>query len=151
MQNPLIFSLCAFLMLMTVLSWVGYRIFYKPGRFLKQLGTPVINNEAGRTASSNESQPEGSTVVTFLQQLGSKMPSSGPEAANLKAELLRAGYRSDQAAPVFYGIRILSTLAMLGLTFAMQSKIGSNPSMSVAVVVFGDGCKRSLPVSTARD
>ena len=137
MQNPVIFSICAFLMLMTVLSWVSYRIVLKPGKFLKQLGTPVINNEVGRTASPNESQPEGSTVVTFLQQLGSKMPSSGPEAANLKAELLRAGYRSEQAAPVFYGVRILSTLAMLGLTFAMQSKIGSNPSMGVAVVVFG--------------
>src|SRR6185503_17271982 len=76
-------------------------------------------------------------LLTFLQQLGSKMPSSGADTANLRATLLRAGYRSEQAAPVFYGLRILTTLAMLGLTFVMMSKMTDNPSMSIALVLFG--------------
>ena len=45
MEHPIILCICAFLMLMVLLTWVGYRIFYKPGKFLKQLGTPVITVE----------------------------------------------------------------------------------------------------------
>ena len=139
MQSPIIFSATAFLMLMVLISWLGYRFFYKPGKFLKQLGTPVIVDAEVVTdgAGTGELEGGGSTIVTFLQHLGSKVPSSGQDAANLKEQLLRAGYRSEQAAPVFYGIRILSTLMMLALTFAMQSKMPPNPSLAVLLIVFG--------------
>ncbi len=146
MQSPLIFTVVAFLMLMVFLTWGGYRIFYKPGKFLKQLGRPVITNDAKAAIITEAAETEGnSTLVTFLQQIGSKMPSSGAEAATLRATLLRAGYRSEQAAPVFYGIRILSTLAMLGMSLAMQGKMPQNAAMSVALVVFGCGLGWVLP------
>ena len=48
------------------------------------------------------------SIVTFLQQIGSKMPSSGADAATLRTILLQAGFRSEKATPVFYGVRILS-------------------------------------------
>jgi tight adherence protein C len=136
MENPIIFAACAFLMLMVIISWVGYRIFYKPGKFLKQLGNPVIVSDA-KSKLATDGSGDGVTLVTFLQQIGSKIPASSQDAANLKVELLRAGYRGEQAVPVFYGVRILATLAMLGLSFLMQSKMPPNPSMSVALVVFG--------------
>ena len=37
MNHPLMLSMCAFLMVMVAIAGVGYRIFYKPGKFLKQL------------------------------------------------------------------------------------------------------------------
>ena len=37
MEHPAIFAVCAFLMLMVILSWVGYRLIYKPGRFMRHL------------------------------------------------------------------------------------------------------------------
>ena len=74
MQHPLLFSICAFLMLLVILSWGGYRVFYKPGRFLKQLGSPVITGAAQRPVLGEMSEPESSTVVTLLKQLGSKIP-----------------------------------------------------------------------------
>jgi hypothetical protein len=40
MEHPAIFAVCAFLMLMVILSWVGYRLIYKPGKFMRQLGRP---------------------------------------------------------------------------------------------------------------
>ena len=36
MEHPLLMAVCAFLMLMVVVSGLGYRTFYKPGKFLKQ-------------------------------------------------------------------------------------------------------------------
>ena len=43
------------------------------------------------------------------------MPSSEAEVANLKMDLMRAGFRGDNALPVFYGLRIIATLVMLCL------------------------------------
>ena len=48
MAHPALFASCAFLMLMLILSWVGYRLVYKPGKFLRQLGSPVITNDSAR-------------------------------------------------------------------------------------------------------
>src|SRR5690349_3819105 len=110
MDSPLIFTVCAFLMLMVFISWGGYRIFYKPGKFLKQLGRPVIPNDRRSSVIVEDApEPEGNnTLVTFLQQIGSKIPTSGAEAATLRATLMQAGYRSEHAVPVFYGVRIFT-------------------------------------------
>ena len=51
----------------------------------------------------------------MLTSIGSKMPSSEAEVATLRANLVRAGFRSEKALPVFYAVRILSTLVMLFL------------------------------------
>ena len=48
MVQPLLLSICVFLMLMVLLTWAAYRILYKPGKFLKQLGNPVITDAARR-------------------------------------------------------------------------------------------------------
>ena len=135
MEHPFVLSICAFLMLMVLLTWVGYRVFYKPGRFLKQLGTPVITDEKAQLKDSSE--PEASTLVTLLHQIGSRMPSSDAEAATLRTDLIRAGFRSENAAPVFYGIRIVSTFGMLIVCLMMDSNMPPNPMMKVALLVFG--------------
>ncbi len=136
MQHPIILCLCAFLMLMVLLTWVSYRIFYKPGKFLKQLGTPVITSEK-RHLKEDGSEPGGSTLVTVLHQIGSRIPSSDAESASLRTDLIRAGFRSDNAAPVFYGLRIIMTLVMLVLSLMMDAKMPPNPMMKVAMLGFG--------------
>ena len=50
MAHPALFATCAFLMLMLILSWVGYRLIYKPGKFMRQLGNPVITTDTQRLA-----------------------------------------------------------------------------------------------------
>ena len=138
MDQPILFALFSFLTLMAGLTWVGYRVVYKPGRFLKQLGTPVITDPARqRPTQELDRDGEPSTLVTVLQHIGSKVPSSAEEVANLRTDLIRAGFRSDRALPVFYGIRILSVLVMLGVGLAVQAKMPPNPVMSVALIVFG--------------
>src|SRR3954468_9548358 len=108
MHHPLLFSLCAFMMLMVILSWVGYRLIYKPGKFMRQLGRPVITSGS----VVGEPEVEASSLVTFLQSVGSRVPSSEAEVANLKADMIRAGFRGENALAVFYGIRIMVTLGM---------------------------------------
>jgi tight adherence protein C len=137
MLQALLLSICAFLMLLVLLSWVAYRIFYKPGKFLRQLGNPVISGAARRPVLDEQVESEGSSVVTLLRSIGAHVPTSSAEVATLRTELVRGGYRSETAAPVFYGLRIVTTVAMMGLSLLLQSNMPENPAMRMALLLFG--------------
>jgi len=141
MEHPLLFAIAAFLMLMVLLSWVGYRLVYKPGKFMRQLGRPVITTDR----LVGEPEIESSGMVSFLQGLGSKVPSSESEVANLKADMIRAGYRSENALAVFYGLRIVVTLSMLLLCVMMESKMPPTPVMKLGLMASGIGAGWVLP------
>jgi len=135
MEHPLIVTLCAFLMLMVLMSWVGYRLFYRQGRFIRaQIGAPVIT---GLGELGADAEPESSTLVTFLQQIGNKVPTSEAEVAKLKGILIQAGFRSEHAMPVFYGVRIICTLVMFVLMLAMSGHLPANPAFNMIVLLFG--------------
>jgi tight adherence protein C len=136
MNSPAFLAICAFLMLMLVCTWAGYRFLYKPGRILKQLGTPVIGDDKRRLVEHGE-EPQGSTIVSVLRQIGSRVPSSDAEIATLRSSLQRAGYRSENAAPVFYGLRIVGVIVMLVVCLAMQHSMPDNQSLKVMFMLSG--------------
>jgi len=144
MEHPILLSLCAFLAVMVALTGVGYRVFYKPGKFLRQLGAPVINDSA-QGIGEELAEPEASTIVTVLHQIGSRVPSSEADITTLKADLVRAGYRSENAVAVFYGLRILATLFLLIISLAVEARMPDNPAMRVAMIVSGCACGWILP------
>jgi tight adherence protein C len=144
MSQPFLFAFCAFLMLMVLLSWVGYRLIYKPGRFLRQLGQPVIALDARRVLNVGR-EPEPSTLVTVLNQIGSRVPSSESEVANLKGDLIRAGFRSENALPVFYGVRIVIAAMVLILCIVIVGKMEPNPVMKMGLMFSGAGAGWILP------
>ena len=144
MSQPFLFAFCAFLMLMVLLSWVGYRLIYKPGRFLRQLGQPVIALDARRVLNVGR-EPEPSTLVTVLNQIGSRIPSSETEVANLKGDLIRAGFRSENALPVFYGVRIVIAAMVLILCIVIVGKMEPNPVMKMGLMFSGAGAGWILP------
>lgn len=144
MDHPALFATCAFLTLMVALTFIGYRVFYKPGKFLKQLGRPVITDQR-QVIMTGSAEPEVRPIVTFLQNLGAKMPTSGADAATLKSDLTQAGFRSENAVAVFYGIRILATLVLVAVSLIAQARMPANPAMTVAFVVFGAGAGWMLP------
>jgi len=143
MEHPLLITIFAFLMLMVAMVGVGYRIFYKPGKFMRQLGNPVIT--AAQRIVELDAEPAASTIVTFLHQIGSKVPSSDAEVATLKMDLVRAGIRSDNALPVFYGIRIVATLVFLVVSLILEPKMPPNPVMRVALMISGCAAGWILP------
>jgi tight adherence protein C len=144
MNHPILFSACAFLMLMLLLSWVGYRLIYKPGRFMRQLGKPVIS-DANRNIIDADEEPQSSTLVSVLHHIGSRVPSSDGEVANLKMDLVRAGFRGENALPVFYGLRIVATLVMLFCCIMMEAKMPPNPVLKMGLMASGIGAGWVLP------
>jgi tight adherence protein C len=144
MDNPIVFAICAFLMLMLLISWVGYRLIYKPGKFLKQLGKPVIT-EFKNAFSDDTSEPEGSTLVSVLHQIGARVPSSEGEVAALRMDLMRAGFRGENTLHVFYGLRIVATLTMLVLCVLMESRMPPTPMLKLGLMASGVGAGWILP------
>jgi len=124
-------------MLMVGGAWLGYRVYYKPGRLLRQLGTPVISDETRRAVVDDHIEPEGSTLVSVLHQIGSRVPSSDSEQAQLKTMLIQAGFRGENAPAVFYGVRILSTLMMLAFSLMLEASMPNSPPMKIALMGFG--------------
>ena len=145
MGHPLFVSMCAFLALMMLISWSGYRYVYKPGRFLRQLGAPVISDERSARVFQPTSSAQPNTVVTVLQNLGKRIPSSEAEVATLKTELIRGGFRTESAVPVFYGLRIVSTLVMLCASIMLEPHMPPNPVMKMALMVSGCSAGWILP------
>jgi tight adherence protein C len=138
MDSSIIIAIVAFILLLAGLTWFGYKIFYKPGRMLRQLGNPVIADNLRRPVvetGTGSNEPEASTVVTVLHQLGSKVPSSEADIATLRAQLIRGGFRSENGVTVFYGLRLVSTAACLGMGLMLVPKMPDNPSMQIAMVI----------------
>jgi len=143
MDQSLIFSLFLFLMLMIGITWAGYRRYYKPARAMKvQLGAPVIGGD--RVVTEGE-EPQGSSVVTVLKNLGTFVPTSEFDQGIVKTDLMQAGFRSENAVPVFYGLKIVATLLLLGAAMTLQSKMPENPVMRVVLLVSGAGAGWVLP------
>ena len=94
MDSPLLFAIFAFLSVMVIMTGVAYRLYVRPARLLRQLGNPVITNATRGGVMAEPAEPQVSAVVTILTNIGSKMPSSEAEVANLKTDLIRAGFRS---------------------------------------------------------
>jgi tight adherence protein C len=145
MDHPVFVSICAFLAMMMLISWSGYRFVYKPGRFLRQLGTPVISDAQGALLQPTGGGGQANTVVTVLQNLGRRMPSSEAEVATLRTELIRGGFRSETAVPAFYGLRIITTLIMLSASLLLEGHMPDNPVMKVALMVSGCAAGWILP------
>ena len=144
MEHPLGFAVLTFLALMVVMTWAAYRLFYKPSRFLKQLGNPVIGNDR-RHGIDVDVEPEASTIVTVLHQIGAHVPSSESETADLRTQLIRAGYRSENAPTVLYGLKIVAVLAMLVPSIMLESRMPPNPAMKLALMASGVAAGWILP------
>jgi tight adherence protein C len=144
MNHPLTLATLIFLALMMVMTWAGYRVFFKPGRFLKQLGNPVIGDDLPHAiAIDAEAQP--GTLVTLLRQIGSHVPSSQVETADLRTQLIRAGYRSESAPTVLYGLKIVAILALLVPCIMLESSLPPNPVMKLALIASGVAAGWILP------
>ena len=88
---------------------------------------------------------ETSAVVTTLQQLGSRVPSSESDVTALRAQLIQAGFRSENSVPVLYGTCIVATLVMLVAGLAVLSRMPGNPAVRVTLLVCGCAAGCILP------
>jgi tight adherence protein C len=127
-------SMAMFLMLMAGITLYGYKRYAKPARIYEQLGSPVTNQAS--VLEANSENDEG-MVVRFLHQIGEKVPVSPADATLLRRDLIMAGYRTDGAVTIFFGIKIVLGVALLLLALLGRDYMVANSVLRVVLVIAG--------------
>src|SRR5438046_241060 len=97
---PAILAGFLFTLLLTVITFYGYRAYVRPSRIFDRVGgTPETVREAGSSARDR--------VVRVFQEIGHKIPLSSTEQTVTNRDLSMAGYRTDEAIAIFYGVKVI--------------------------------------------
>ena len=99
-------------------------------RRLGEMGGPQ-GQVAGRDADAGLDR-----IVGALKTLGSRVPRSPSEMGKLHRRLVTAGYRSNEALPIFLGIRVGTAILMFAL---FESPIAIYSNFFVALAACGLG------------
>jgi tight adherence protein C len=130
-----------FCLIAAVVTTFGYHHYVKPAKLLDQLASsPDSVSSSLRKKKSNR----GFSFAQLLQPIGNLLPVSPQDLSVLKRELLAAGIRSDSAARVFYGLKIVLTVALVSLALVLRGHI-DNAILRIVFPVAGGGIGYFLP------
>jgi tight adherence protein C len=130
-----IIALLLFALLMVAISVYGYRRYVRPARVYDQLGGgtfPVSPELVGMSVTE-----EVSPFVKVFELVGEKVPMSPADSSVSRRYLVAAGYRSDSAVAVYYGIKVLACAALLVFALLFSSSI---TSIRILQIVFTIAC-----------
>jgi tight adherence protein C len=123
-------SFALFAILMGAISIYGYRRYARPGRVYEQLGGPAaISNPV----IDKISEDEPGLTVTVIEEIGKNVPIAPEDAALSRRELIAAGYRNDNALPIFYGLKIIFCATVVVLALMFRGNI-SNTILGIVLV-----------------
>jgi tight adherence protein C len=130
-----------FCLISAVVGTFGYHHYVKPAKLLDQLAS------SSDTISSSLRKPKsdrGFSFAQLLEPIGKLLPVSPQDASVLRRDLLAAGIRSESAARVFYGLRIVLTVALVCLALFLRGHI-DNPILRIVLPVAAGGIGYFLP------
>jgi tight adherence protein C len=124
-------SVAFFAILACAITYFGYRHYSRPGRIYEHLG------EVSLPSIDRPGPDLMGLAVRVLQSVGEVVPPSPEDVSLVRRDLIAAGYRSETAVTMFFGIRILATLAGAILGMVVRSYTGSNFVLGIVAVVAG--------------
>jgi tight adherence protein C len=129
---PILISIALFAALMAAITYFGYRRYARPARVYEQLGgLPTFEMPALDRMNSEDP----GLIVHIFEQIGEKVPVNPDDASLIRGDLMAAGYRTDQALPIYLGTRVVACVALVTLALLFRSLITSNPVLSIVIPV----------------
>ncbi len=95
-----------------------------------------LREAVGDAAPAVEMQPSVDAVITALKRVGNRLPRSPSEMGKLRLRLVRAGFRRDDALPVFFAIRLAVALGAFAL---VATPVLMRPNVPLAIGMCGIG------------
>jgi tight adherence protein C len=132
---PILLASFLFLLLMAVISVYGYRAYVRPGRIYDRVGGMA---EAAVAAETVSVKPRD-IVVRVFEQIGEQIPLSPGDQTVTKRELVMAGFRSDGAIRIFFGIKVIFCVVMFFFALTLHRHITENPVLRIVFLVAGTG------------
>jgi len=138
----LIISILLFVFLTGAITLYGYRRYAKPGRVYDQLSATAAAPEAALL----EGRPEKpGFFVKLAEQVGEKLPISPQDVSYTRRLLVAAGYRSEAAVRVYYGLKVLLAIVLLATAFFVRDALTANPVLRIVVIIGGGLAGYFLP------
>jgi tight adherence protein C len=103
----LLLPLLGFMFASLLVAAIGLRVMSRGAALVERR----LGELAGAGALVENDEARRETAVKFLKRLGSKIPRSPAEMGKLRLRLVRAGFRGDEALPLFYAIRATVAIA----------------------------------------
>ncbi len=95
-----------------------------------------LREAVGDAAPAMDVQPSFDAVIGALKRVGNKLPRSPSEMGKLRLRLVRAGFRRDDALPVFFAIRLAVALGAFAL---VATPVLMRPNVPLAIGMCGIG------------
>ena len=128
----LLLPLLGFMFASLLVAAVGLRVLSR--------GAAVVERRLGEVTGAGgmvrDEEPRHETAVKLLKRVGARVPRSPAEMGRLRLRLVRAGFRGDEALPVFYGIRVS---VALGAFFLLATPVVMRPNLVIALAGLGLG------------
>lgn len=132
---PVLLAAFLFILLMTVISAYGYRAYVRPSRIYDRVGGVA---ESAVDAESVAVKPRD-VVVRVFEQIGEQIPLSPGEQTVTRRDLVMAGFRSDGAIRMFYGIKVIFCIVMFVFALMLHRHITDNPVLRIVFLVAATG------------
>lgn len=132
---PLLLAVFLFLLLMGVISLYGYRAYVRPSRIYDRVGGAADAIVESETVSVKPRD----VVVRVFEQIGEQIPLSPGDQTATRRDLVMAGYRSDGAIKIFYGIKVIFCIVMFAFALTLHRHVTDNPVLRVVFLVAGTG------------
>jgi tight adherence protein C len=124
----ILIALVVFAALMAAISYFGYRHYARPGRLYEQLGGPA---SFSMPTFDRLTEEEPGLAVSVLEKIGEMVPVSPEDLSVTRNDLIAAGYRSESAVSVYFGIRAVAAVGLVLLALALRSTVTSNPVLGI--------------------
>ena len=132
---PILLAGFLFILLMTVISAYGYRAYVRPSRIYDRVGGVA---ESAVDAESVAVRPRD-VVVRVFEQIGEQIPLSPGEQGVTRRDLVMAGFRSDGAIRIFYGVKVMFCIVMFLFALTVHRQITVNPVLRIVFLVAATG------------
>jgi tight adherence protein C len=130
---PIAIAAIVFMGLATAISLFGYRRYVRPARVYDQIGGAAVQS---RSALVNLSPPTDSGwTIKILEQVGEKIPVSPADAGVATRYLMAAGYRSDAAIRVYYGVKVLCCVLFFVLGLLLHTHVSGIRTLQIVFLI----------------
>src|SRR5580692_8174166 len=124
---PILLAAFLFLLLMAVISVYGYRAYVRPSRIYDRVGGIAETAAESETVSVKPRD----VVVRVFEQIGEQIPLSPGDQTLTKRDLVMAGFRSDGAVRIFFGIKVIFCIVMFAFALMLHRHITDNPILRI--------------------
>jgi tight adherence protein C len=127
----LLIGFASFLLLTSVIIYFGYRVYFRPARVYEHV-TGETSARPSAPAAAASGRPSG--VVRIIRMIGERVPVSPAEAGLTRRYLMAAGFRSDHAPQIFYGLKMVAITVLLLLGLVVRDHLSSTPIVRWAIL-----------------